>query len=381
MLSGYLASRGHSVVVVTRSVQRRRTLPHDQFFFVEPESGKSVAPDNVCVLRHNRPESTLLWFSCKLLRPSLAMRKISIALYNRVYSGKCLRAFAGVDIVHHIGQGVEMLGFAAHKAAEEMECPFVVQPTLHPGQWGDSVIDKELYSRAQRLLVHSDYEKRYCRELGMDAPISIVGNGISDRMHGNAARFMGKYRIRGKIIVFIGRRDSDKGFRLVLDAFVRARETLNDITLVVMGPGGSEVCPMPVGAIDLGFANEEAKHDALAACSLLCVPSEGESFGLVFMEAARYSKPSVARDLPILEELFGRDGIMLVGRRSIGSQRHVELGVAELASCFVSVLMDNKFLEEVGRRARTRSDAFLWNVVGRRFEGAYEETLHKFGRV
>ena len=65
--------------------------------------------------------------------------------------------------------------------------------------------------------------------------------------------------------------------------------------------------------LNLDDLPEEDKQDALAACDLLCVPSEGESFGMVYFEAWAYEKPVVALDLPVLRESVGAtDGGLLV---------------------------------------------------------------------
>ena len=58
-------------------------------------------------------------------------------------------------------------------------------------------------------------------------------------------------------------------------------------------------------ALNLDDLAEGEKQDALAACDLLCVPSEGESFGMVYFEAWAYKKPVVALDLPVLRETIG----------------------------------------------------------------------------
>ena len=57
--------------------------------------------------------------------------------------------------------------------------------------------------------------------------------------------------------------------------------------------------------LNLDDLSEGEKQDALAACDLLCVPSEGESFGMVYFEAWAYKKPVVALDLPVLRESIG----------------------------------------------------------------------------
>jgi glycosyltransferase involved in cell wall biosynthesis len=58
--------------------------------------------------------------------------------------------------------------------------------------------------------------------------------------------------------------------------------------------------------LNLDDLTEREKQDALAACDVLCVPSEGESFGMVYYEAWAYKKPVVALDLPVLRESIGR---------------------------------------------------------------------------
>ena len=60
--------------------------------------------------------------------------------------------------------------------------------------------------------------------------------------------------------------------------------------------------------LNLDDLPEGEKQDALAACDILCVPSEGESFGMVYYEAWAYKKPVVALDLPVLRETISSHG-------------------------------------------------------------------------
>ncbi len=65
-------------------------------------------------------------------------RSLGIKIYQAIYARKIRNYFKDVEIIHHIGQGSEMIGYAAAAAARHLGVPFVVQPTIHPGQWGDS---------------------------------------------------------------------------------------------------------------------------------------------------------------------------------------------------------------------------------------------------
>ena len=71
-----------------------------------------------------------------------------------------------------------------------------------------------------------------------------------------------------------------------------------------LGSGRSALAATQV--LNLDDLAEEEKQDALAACDVLCVPSEGESFGMVYYEAWAYKKPVVALDLAVLRESIGR---------------------------------------------------------------------------
>lgn len=71
-----------------------------------------------------------------------------------------------------------------------------------------------------------------------------------------------------------------------------------------LGSGRSALAATQV--LNLDDLAEEEKQDALAACDVLCVPSEGESFGMVYYEAWAYRKPIVALNLPVLRESVGR---------------------------------------------------------------------------
>ena len=375
-----LQSRGHEVVILTRSVSHSPSY-RDFFFFSESVSHTEVNGLPVTVLCHPQWLNPLMWVVSKCLgRPTLW--NFGIGLVEWVFLRQTLTAFQTVDVIHHVGQADELIGFVAAAAARDLKVPFLVQPTAHPGQWGDSPLDRYLYQQADRLLVHTEYERASLKQMGLDTTFDVVGNGVEDRHDGDGDRFRQKYGIDGPMFLFLGRKSRDKGYPLVKTAFRQVRLQHPQALLVCIGPA-TEVEASTIsekGILEMGFVSPQEKQDALAACTALCVPSEGESFGLVYMEAARYVKPSIARRLPVLEELLGQyEAALLVGA-ACGSGNQVELQPVELTEAMMRVLNDGVHTTSIGQNAYRISEEFLWSRVVLRFEAAYQRAIYDVPR-
>src|SRR6516225_4078407 len=376
-LAQHLQKRGHDLVVVARAATR---VHHEReyLFFNEPASDLTVKGVPVRPLTFSRFWLPILWFLGKCVVRS-HLEGLAVSLYQLVSRKSARNAFAGADVIHHVGEASPLTGFAAATAAKFWRIPFVVQPTCHPYHVGDAPLDLRLLAKADRLLVHTNYEADYFRRKLFRCPIDVVGNGIEDRVDGNAERFRNRFDVIGPFILFIGRKDRQKGYLLLLEAFKVIRRQRRDISLVCMGPTGSpHKQPDVEGLIDLGFTSEELKHDALAACTCVCVPSDGESFGLVYMEAGRYGKPAVGRKVAVLEELLD-DGVaaLLLG---VPDQEHNRaiLSPEALAAALLKLLSDPKECDRIGENCRAVSEQFLWPHVVKRFEASYYQAVEDY---
>jgi glycosyltransferase involved in cell wall biosynthesis len=369
-----LVLRGHQVTVVTRAYS---FVPEfrDYLFANEPIGDASLEGMRVRPLQLRKEWRPVQWLLSKFIAwPTLA--PLGVRLYEMQAKHAAQQAYEDADIIHHIGQATALIGFAAERAARLRRIPFLVEPTCHPFQAGDAPLDHRLFRRADRLLVHSQFEADHFRSLAYLAPIDIVGNGIEDRTDGDAESFRQETGISGQIILYIGRKDPDKGYPLVIEAFHRLRSRMPDVNLVCIGPPGTKTMRgTEIGLLDLGFVSEQTKHDALAACTCLCVPSVGESFGLVYMEAGRYAKPVVARRLPVLEELLdnGRAGLLL-GKQNTKNNT-VDLTADELTASLHQLLNSAEERRRLGETCRRVSEEFVWDKVVKRFEAAYRAAL------
>jgi glycosyltransferase involved in cell wall biosynthesis len=230
---------------------------------------------------------------------------------------------------------------------------------------------------ADGLLVHTEYERDYFISRRFRMPIYVVGNGIMDRSDGIGERFRKNYGVKGPFILFIGRKSRDKGYPLLVEAFKEVHARCPEVSLICMGPLEQEYTAgeKSDGIVELDYVPESDKHDALAACMMLCVPSEGESFGLAYMEAGRYGKPVVARSLPVLQELL-EDGLggLLLGKAD-PVHRQVDLGASKLAEGLIGLIQDEGSRLQLGEKCREISASHVWNVVVKRFENAYLEMI------
>lgn len=360
--------------MVTRSATKI-PMGGDYLFFNELHNDITVAGIPVRPLRLSPGWSPVLWLILKLAaRPAWA--GLAAWLFERVAARPARTAFAGFDVIHHVGHATALAGFAAARAAKQNGIPFLVQPTAHPFNFGDSKLDFRLYRQADRLLVHSEYERDFFRAKGIRCPVDVVYNGIEDREDGQGERFRKEHGINGPMVLYLGRKAVDKGYPLVIEAFQKLRSQMSEVRLVCIGPASldAEVKPLP-GVLELSFVSESEKHDALAACTCLCVPSEGESFGLVYMEAGRYAKPVIGRRVPVLEELLGNKPAALLLGKTVPNRNRAQLDANELAEGIKQLLTKETFGRQIGEACRQVSENYLWPRVVHNFEISYRAAL------
>lgn len=309
------------------------------------------------------------WFGRFLLRPvfRLIWRKMTNPLARWLYlaamTREVRRCCAGCDIIHYLGSANEMLGFAAWKAARLNGVPFVVEPAVHPGQWGDSWHDAMLYSMADLVLAHSRYEAQVIEQLGVARrKVFTVIHGVDPPRDGDGSRFRARYGIDGPMVLFLGRKTEEKGVFRCIEAFRRLAERVPSAFLVMAGPSGGITLNEPGDRmIDLSELSDSEKNDALAACDVLCVPSEGESFGMVYFEAWGFKKPVVALNLPILRETLGTTGGGIL----------VEGVPEEISRVLETVLTSPDFALQLGSRGHEASLRHSWRNAAETYSVGY----------
>jgi glycosyltransferase involved in cell wall biosynthesis len=239
---------------------------------------------------------------------------------GKILVGSLTSFVSSADLIHNVRIGREGLSYASWQLARRWDVPFVLTPVHHPRWrgWRYRVYDK-IYQQADAVIALTLSERRTLVDLGIaDERIHVTGVGPVLSDEGNAERFQKSHSIAQPFVLFLGQHYPYKGFRQVLEAAPKVWQRFPDLNFVFIGPTVrqserafyefADARIHRLGAVDL-----QTKTDALAACSLLCVPSSQESFGGVYTEAWSFEKPVIGGRAPAIADVItdGKDGFLV----------------------------------------------------------------------
>ena len=299
------------------------------------------------------------------------LQQIALRLYGGAYRKSLSRTIPQqVDVVHFVGVGWELLGFLALAEARKRGAAFTILPAVHPGTWGDDSLDIAFYNQADAVFVLSESERTHLIKLGVEAPrLHVSGLAPASDVTGDATRFRQKHGLGERpLILFVGRKDRGKGFHALREAMPQILAAIPDACLVTVGPDREPPYPdVPETALlDLGLASEADKIDALAACDVFCLPSEQESFGIVYVEAWAYGKPVVGGPAPAVRDLIteGVNGYCVTQNKE------------EIADTLIRLLRDPVLRRELGENGRRlQQSRYAWEAVTQDHQEVFRQAV------
>ena len=150
---------------------------------------------------------------------------------------------------------------------------------------------------------------------------TVIPNGVlAQRFIDAAADSAAVSRWRdqlGRYVLLVGGIEPRKGTLDLVDAYHALRQRLPDVRLVIAGGEtlfdyrdyraafDARCAELNVVPEILGAVPDDEVPSLVAACAAFAFPSMKEGFGLAAMEALAAGRPVVARDLPVLREVFG----------------------------------------------------------------------------
>ncbi len=226
-----------------------------------------------------------------------------------------------------------------------------------------------LYARVDRGLAVSATAREYVQR-HFPGPLEILPNGVDLSRFQPGLPRLERYDDGIPNILFVGRFDPRKGLPELMRACQSlARDSL-PFRLILVGDGRlrGEVARMSRGALD-GRVHFEGRvgHEHLpryyASADVFCSPArEGESFGLVLLEAMASGVPVVATDLPGYRSVLTPEveGIAIPPRDSNA-----------LARSLRRLLADPALRARMGARGIETAQAFGWERIVDRLEAIY----------
>jgi glycosyltransferase involved in cell wall biosynthesis len=182
-------------------------------------------------------------------------------------------------------------------------------------------LDVDLYQTMDAIFVQSDFEADHLAKAGVSRSRLVrCGCAPSSEPTGDGNRFRRSHNLLDtKIVLFVGRKSRGKGYHALRSAIANLASRGHNLILVSIGRDAESPYPSlpPENDLDLGAVGESIKQDALAACDIFVLPSEAESFGIVYVEAWAYGKPVVCGTAPASRELVTRHRGGLVSDGSI----------------------------------------------------------------
>ncbi len=303
------------------------------------------------------------------------LRQLAVKGFCFAYAKSLAAAVpADVDVIHYIGTGWELLGFAALREARRRGAGFTVWPAVHAGTWGDSLLDIDLYNQADAVFCQSDHELEHLAKLGVDRRrLTRAWLAPATDPTGNGDRFRQKHGLGDRpLVLFIARKVRSKGFHTLCEAMPLVLEKVPGACLVAIGPEGEPPYPpVPSAAyLDLGVASDDEKADALAACDVFCMPSAAESFGIVYVEAWSYGKPVIGGPAEAVRELLNGGG----------GVRIIEQSSPEVVRALIELLSDDALRTQIGRAGYAQHRMkYNWRTVQEVHEGVFSSAVSGSG--
>ncbi len=299
---------------------------------------------------------------------------VALPAISRVLQQHLLPYAARADLVHNFRVGREGLTHASLRVARSRDIPFVLTPFHHPRWIGWRYREFiKLYRQADLVIALTDAEKRVLASLGVpEERISVTGHGPMLAASAHPEAFLQAHHIDGPMVLFLGQHYPYKGYRQLLQAAPLVWAKLPQAHFVFVGPPaqGSEACFVGCDrrVHQLGKVDLRVKTDALAACSLLCVPSTQESFGGVYTEAWSFARPVVGCNIPAVADVVthGVDGFL------------VQQQPAEIADAVCQILLDPHLGRTMGLAGRAKVERrYTWPRIAALTQQAYERALRR----
>lgn len=204
---------------------------------------------------------------------------------------------------------------------------FVFTPFFHSSISDfDNTELQEIFDRADAIHVISQVEKdEICKRYKISKnkikiiPLFLKLAGMHNLadLNKDIEIFKKKYGLKGKkIVLFAGIKGRAKGAIDLLKAINILHKADKKFILIAMGANTSEWEKTKKEVdknclLDFEYVEDKKKEIIFGVCDVFCMPSQSETFGLVYLEAWHKKKPVIAANIPAVRHLVGSAGLFV----------------------------------------------------------------------
>ena len=281
------------------------------------------------------------------------------------------------DLINATNITLDFALFPTYRFARQHSIPFICTPFVHLGEPGSPNIVRyysmrhqlELLRRSDLVITQTGLESTFLTKHGVQKDhMRQIGVGVtpSDIEGGDGPRFRAEHQIKGPIVLYIGALAYDKGVMHIIEAMQQLWAQGSTATLVLIGAPLAHFTKFYEQLSEkdrarirlLPYASDAVKHDALAAATLLTMPSRTDSFGIAFLEAWCYKLPVVGARAGGVPDVIddGRNGLLVdfgdvpalayaCGRLLTDRSETYRLGIAGHAKVMRELTWDHKYIQ------------------------------------
>ena len=284
------------------------------------------------------------------------------------------------------------------KIARKHNIPYIVTPRgmLEPWSLTQSRWKKKLalalyqmkdLKHASCIFTTAEKEAQHVRKLGIDAPISVIPNGIETDAYPCRTSINGVK----KQILFLSRIHIKKGIELLIDTFDRLISETDEFKswkVIIVGNGEYEyIESLKKRITSLNLENNvkilepvfgKSKIKLYQESSIFCLPSYSENFGMVIAEAMSCGVPCITTNGTPWQILNGNVSTMGADLKVLGEDRKtgwcIDLNIKNLEIALREAMtMDFEKLYEMGRRGHILvNEYFNYKSVAKKTKTLFE---------
>lgn len=239
------------------------------------------------------------------------------------------------------------------------------------------IIGNRMIRDSAGVILVADNERSHFSKHIQAKSIRTIPNGIDPREFNDAddTAFRKRFNLPSDspLILYMGRLNAIKGPDILLDAFIRSIDKLEDYHLVFAGPDGGMHPELQKTANDaridkrihfIGYVGGAQKSQAYHAASFLVIPSRQEAMSIVALEAGAAGTPV------LLTDACGFDDVARIGGGKV-----VKATIRDVAQGLKDMVTAPERLADMGKNLQHYVvRQFSWNEV-------VQQHLNYFGEL